>query len=331
VPASKRGWIGGLVTSCLPLGLTLGAVLGRFLEPHVGWRGLFAIGLLPALITLLIRVWVPESPRWLIRNGRFEEARKSLAWALQVDPKEIELPTAVPVVEHTPWRELFKYPRSLVVSCLISLSQTGGNGLLLWIVTLFVLVIKISPTAASGLVIWLSLSGFLGRLVFSYLSDAIGRRPSGIIVGFAGALFLALAGYFYNDFIGGVSVFFLLVTVQRFFGDGSYAVIGPYSAEIWPAPLRASGMGFGYGVGNLGKIIGPLGLAVIVGTSNFVNPKATLDAIFPAMLYLAFWYGQAGLVFWLFGMETKGRSIEDIDRELTGAAPARAAVKQPAT
>lgn len=333
VPASKRGWVGGLVTSCLPLGLTLGAVLGRFLEPHVGWRGLFAIGLLPALITLLIRVWVPESPRWLIRKGRFEEARRSLAWTLQVDPKEIELPIAIPEAEHTSWRELFKYPRSLIVSSLVSLSQTGGNGLLLWIVTLFVLVIKISPTAASGLVIWLSLSGFLGRLAFSYLSDAIGRRPSGAIVGLAGGLLLALAGYYYNAFIGGVSVFFLLVTVQRFFGDGSYAIIGPYSAEIWPAPLRASGMGFGYGVGNLGKIIGPLGLAVIVGTSNFVKPQATLDAIFPAMLFLGFWYAQAGIVFWLFGMETRGRSIEDIDRELTGSAPAAAStpVKLPAT
>jgi MFS transporter, putative metabolite:H+ symporter len=319
VPASKRGWVGGLVTACLPLGLTLGAVLGGYLAPIIGWRGLFAIGLLPAFLTLLIRVWVPESPRWLIRKGRLEEARQSLAWTLQVDPRDIELPTTVAEEPHMPWRELFKYPRSLWVSCLVSLSQTGGNGLLLWITTLFVLVIKITPPEAAKLMIWVSLSGFVGRLVFSYLSDALGRRPSGMIVGFAGALFLALAGFYYDSFIGGVSVFFLLVTIQRFFGDGSYAVIGPYSAEIWPAPLRASGMGFGYGIGNFGKVIGPLGLALIVGTSNFVKPEATLDAILPAMLFLAFWYAQAGVVFGLLGIETKGRSIEDIDRELTGS------------
>lgn len=317
VPSSKRGWVGGLVTACLPLGLTLGAVLGKFLEPHVGWRGLFAVGLLPALLTLLIRIWVPESPRWLMRKGRYEEARRSLAWTLQVDPATIELPKTIEETPHTPWRELFKYPKNLVICSLINLSQTGGNGLLLWIVTLFVLIIKITPTEASGLVIWLSLSGFAGRLFFSYLSDAWGRRPSGLIIGLGGGLLLATAGIFYNVFIGGVSVFFLLVTAQRFFGDGSYAVIGPYSAEIWPAPLRASGMGFGYGLGNFGKVLGPLGLALIVGTSNFVKPQATLDAILPAMFFLGFWYLQAGLIFWFFGIETRGRSIEEIDAQMT--------------
>ena len=103
---------------------------------------------------------------------------------------------------------------------------------------------------------------------------------------------------------------------QRFFGDGGYAVVGPYTAEVWPAGLRASGMGFGFGIGNFGKIIGPLGLALVIGTSDYVSPKATLDAIFPALLFLAFWYGQAALVFLFIGFETKGRSIEEIDASL---------------
>jgi putative MFS transporter len=105
-------------------------VLGRFATPYVGWRGLFLIGLLPALLTLLIRSWVPESPRWLVRMGRFEEARRSLAWTLEVDPEEIELPNAAGAeVRKTNWREVFSYPRNLVLSILINLSQTGGNGL----------------------------------------------------------------------------------------------------------------------------------------------------------------------------------------------------------
>ena len=108
VPASRRGWIPGVTTTMLPAGFILGAVLGQYLEAYVGWRGLFAIGLLPAGMSLLIHAWVPESAHWLIRVGRLEEARQSLAWALMVDPKEIQVPAIVRPVEKVVWRELFK-------------------------------------------------------------------------------------------------------------------------------------------------------------------------------------------------------------------------------
>lgn len=65
----------------------------------------------------------------------------------------------------------------------------------LWPGILIILRIgAVTPAEAAGLMIWVSLCGFLGRLVFSYLSDAIGRRPSGMIIGFLGALLMALAG-----------------------------------------------------------------------------------------------------------------------------------------
>ena len=47
------------MTACLPLGTSLGAFMGGFLTPYIGWRGIFVIGLLPALLTLLVRAWVP--------------------------------------------------------------------------------------------------------------------------------------------------------------------------------------------------------------------------------------------------------------------------------
>src|SRR6201994_3608224 len=143
-----------------------------------------------------------------------------------------------------------------------------------------------------------------------------------------GALAMAAAGYWHDAYLGTVSVFFVLIMIQRFFGDASYAIIGPYLAEVWPSRLRASGMGFSYGIGNLGKIIGPLGLALIVGSSNYVSPKLTIDAIFPALLFLAFWYGLAALVFWFVGFETKGRSIEEISSRLDATAPARRAAPE---
>src|SRR3984885_9974569 len=92
VPTRKRGWLTGLTTTMLPAGVLLGAFLGAYTTSYIGWRGLFAIGLLPALLTLYIRAWVPESPHWLMRMGRPEEARRSVAWALQIDPASIALP-----------------------------------------------------------------------------------------------------------------------------------------------------------------------------------------------------------------------------------------------
>ncbi len=324
VPSSKRGWIGGLVTSTVSVGGFLGAASGAYLEPLIGWRGLFVLGLLPALLTLLIRAWVPESPRWLIRKGRREDARRSIAWALQIDPSEIELPATLPEAAHTPWRELFKYPRSVVLTALVGLSQTSGVGLALWATTLLVMIVRIKPNEASFLMMWVGVSAFVGRLFCSYLADAIGRRWSGILACLGATVTLLMAGYLANAFIGTVSVFWLMLMAHSFFGGGSYAIIAPYMAEVWPTGLRASGLGFGYGVGNLGKIISPLGLAVIVGTSNFVRPHATIAAIFPAMVFLAFWAALAALAFLLVGLETKGRSIEEIDRALTAPAPAKA-------
>jgi putative MFS transporter len=113
-----------------------------------------------------------------------------------------------------------------------------------------------------------------------------------------------------------------MIVLQNFFGSGNYSIVGPYMGELWPSRLRGSGMGLVYGVGNLGKFIGPAGLALIAGSSNFVAPKATLDALIPAFNYFGFWYLLGALAFWFIGFETRGRSLEEIDAALS--APARA-------
>jgi putative MFS transporter len=315
-PAHKRGWFTGLTTTMLPAGSLLAALLGAFAAPYIGWRGMVAVGLLPALLCLYIRAFVPESPHWLLRQGRIDEARQALAWALKMDPAAIALPATPPPVEKTRWIEIFHYPRSIVAGCLTGLTQTGGVALALWLVTLLVMVLKITPPEASKLVIWISISAIAGRFFCSWISDAWGRRGSGIFSCLVSALFMSLAGYLHSYFVGGVSLFFLMILIQNFFGSGNYSIVGPYMGELWPARLRGSGMGFVYGVGNLGKFIGPAGLALIAGQSNLVNPKATLDALIPGFNYFAFWYILGAIAFWLIGMETRGRTIDEIDAAL---------------
>jgi putative MFS transporter len=243
-----------------------------------------------------------------------------------IDPAGIELPHHIEARPPQPWREIFKYRRRVIVGALVGLTQVGGVGFVLWQVTLFVMILHITPVAAAGLTIWAAVGQIVGRFFSSWLSDAIGRRASmALTLGVAG-ITMSLAGYWSNVFLGGVSVFFLMALINQFFGSGSYSIIGPYMAEIWPSRLRTSGMGLVYGVGNLGKFIGPAGLAVIAGSSNFVSPQATLAALIPAMNYFAAWYF-LGMFAALFGVETRGRTIEEIDEAMGGATPDLAAGK----
>ena len=80
--------------------------------------------------------------------------------------------------------------------------------------------------------------------------------------------------------------------------------------------LRASGMGLAFAAGNLGRIVGILGLALIAGPAGFVEPHAASDAIEPALFYLAVWSALCGLIYLLLAFETRGRSIEEIDKAL---------------
>jgi putative MFS transporter len=324
VPSRKRGLVGGLVTVFIPVGVMLGSVFGAYLAPVIGWRGLFAAGVLPGFMVLLVRIWVPESPRWLARQGRLEDARRSMAWALEVPPDSLPLPRPDEYVEaKTRWTDLFRYPRSLVVSWFGNLgAQTGAYGVVLWAPTLFVLILHVSPPEASKLMIGLTLGGVVGRVVFAFLSEGIGRRKAGGLLGFGAALFIALAGVYHADMWFGVSAFWLLLIVAFFFADGGFAVVGPYAAEVWPAHLRTSGMGSAYGFGGIGKVIGPLGLALVVGSGNVIKPDASVENIMPAFLYLASWFVLAGAVYLFLGIETQGRSIEQIDRDLHADMPA---------
>jgi putative MFS transporter len=322
VPASKRGWVSGLSIGLLPLGPLLAALLSASFGAIIGWRGLFAIGLVPAAFAFVIRLWVPESPRWLFSRGRYEEARRSLAWALKLEPGEIQLPTSLPAQPRVSWLELFKYPRSIIVAIMTGLSSTGAVGVALWSATLLVLVLKVTPAQAAYLLVWVALVGIPGRALGSWMSDALGRRWAGFLLAVGSGGATMLAGYLHDLSIGSASVFLLMLMAASFFSNASFSVVFPYMAELWPAKLRASGFGLVYGCSNIAKFIGPAGLAVIAGASNYVNPQATLAALVPAFNYFAAWYLLAVLAFLFVGIETRGRTIEELDAAL--ARPGRA-------
>ena len=97
--------------------------------------------------------------------------------------------------------------------------------------------------------------------------------------------------------------------------DSSFAVLALYTSELWPSRLRGRGNGISYGLGGIGKIMGPLGLAVAVGSSNLIRPAATVDSILPAFGYLAAMFAIAGFFYIFVARETKGRTFEEIDNK----------------
>jgi putative MFS transporter len=334
MPAYKRGWVSALITTLLPGGGMLAGLVASVLLPIVGWRYLFLVGLSPLVLVFMIRYWVPESPRWLMRMGRMEEARQSLAWALMIDPKEIALPATPATVEKTRWLDLFKYPKLVAAGCMTGLTQTGGASFGLWGATLLVIVINTTPAHAAFLMVFTGVSGIAGRFFITALIEPLGRRGAGTLAcGMAGVLTVS-AGYLYDVFIGGWSLFYMLMIAGTFFSSSIYTVVGPYMSEIWPARLRSSGMGMSYGIGNLGgKVLGPAGLAVIMGAGDIIKPAApNLKMLGPAFVYFACWYIIGVIGFWAFGPETKGRTFDEMDEahEATRAASSASRVRAPA-
>jgi len=284
------------------------------------------------VLVFMIRYWVPESPRWLMRMGRMEEARKSLAWALMIDPREIALPAMVPATEQTRWLDLFKYPRLVAAGCLTGMTQTGGASFGLWGATLLVIVLNTTPAHAAYLMVFTGLSGIIGRFFITALIEPMGRRGAGTLACGMAALLTVSAGYFYDVYVGTWSLFYVLMIAGTFFSSAIYTVVGPYMSEIWPARLRSSGMGVSYGVGNLGgKVLGPAGLAMIMGAGDIIKPAApNLKMLGPAFVYFACWYILGIIGFWVFGPETKGRTFEEMDLAHDAPAGASSPARAPA-
>ena len=204
------------------------------------------------------------------------------------------------------------------------LTQTGGASLGLWGATLLVIVLNTTPANAAWLMTWVGLSGIVGRFFITALIEPLGRRGAGTLVCGMTAILMVMQGYLYDVFIGGWSLFYMLFIVQTFFSSAIYTVVGPYMSEIWPSRLRSSGMGLSYGVGNIGgKVLGPAGLALIMGAGDLIKPAApNLVMLGPCFVYFASWVVLGIVGFWVFGPETKGRTLEEMDAEL--GTPARA-------
>lgn len=319
-PTRHRTVFGSLSAACIPLGTLLGSLMAATLTGAIGWRGLFAVGAIPGLIAIWAYFALPESPRWLIVKGKPEQARAEVSRMFGYSRAEVAGAAAeVPSQGHdrVSYAALTRYPKSFWFTVIAWFGATTAiYGVTLWGPTLLTLLLKITPAHAAFLFIFVTIGGFGGRLLFSFLPTYIGRRGCGMLMGLGGGVFYVLTAVLHNAFLGGVSLFWLGLIAAYVFSDGGFANLAPYTPEAFPAPLRGHAMGLAEVVNGAGKIVGPIGLGLIAGASNVVSPAATVGAITPGFLYIAAFGFVVFLTFVFINVETRGRSLEALETDL---------------
>jgi putative MFS transporter len=277
----------------------------------LGWRGVAMLGVAPVFVGVLIWLYVPESVRWLAAKGRFAEARATVANYLGMPRRSVPLPSVAPPVQpRGRLSELYEHPRMFWETILIwGGSSTAGYGVYLWGPTIAAMVLKVPIPQAAKYFVFVALGGVAGKIMVTFLAPLMGRRPLGILWGFGGVVALAAAGYYSNVLIGGLPLLVILLCASTFFIEGGFSNLAPYTVESYGVNLGARASGLGQAANGVGKILGPLSLALIAGTSNIVSPQATADAVFPAYLFLAGCMALVGLSFLILGVETHGKAM----------------------
>ncbi|MGH7039067.1 MAG: MFS transporter [Stellaceae bacterium] len=289
----------------------LAPVIATALLGPLGWRGVALLGAVPIIIAILVWLFTPESVRWLTAKGRFAEARAEVARHMHLPLSSVPLPTVPPVAPpRANLRDLLSQPRMFVETILIwGGSSTAYYGIYLWGPTIVALLLKVSVPEAAKYFVFVSAAGIGGKIIVTLVAPLLGRRLLGALWGFGGVVAIVAAGYFNHVLLGGLPLFIILLCCSTFCVEGGFASLAPYTVESYGVRLGARSSGLGQTANGVGKIIGPLSLALIAGTANFVSPQATEGAIFPAFIFLAFCMLLVGLSFSILGVETHGRAM----------------------
>src|SRR5438093_892747 len=184
--AQGRGRFVLLYELVFPVGLVAASLSGLWVVPHLGWQYMFVIGALPALLALVLRSLLPESPRWLAVHGRDAEAEAALSLIENETQKATgePLPPVKPVVSASDkaasWSDLFGpfyLRRTLVVWVIWFAAYFVNYGLSIWLPTLYRTVFKLPLDVSLRYGLITQAVGLLGTLICALTIDHVGRRP----------------------------------------------------------------------------------------------------------------------------------------------------------
>jgi putative MFS transporter len=309
IGAEKRGRFFLLYEVIFPIGLMFAGMAGFFLVPVYGWQAMFIVGLIPSVLTIPLRWFMPESPRWLASKGRIAEADaivKMLEDSTRRHGVVLREPVARPldskVTSTSNWRELFKsmyLKRTLMIWGLWVCVYMVNNGLVTWLPTLYkqVFGLPLETSLAYG---WITSGvGVMASIVCALAIDKVGRKPW-----YSTAFLVAAAPLLALAWLGATSAIEVLILATA-----AYAVLQTiafslylYSAELYPTRLRAVGTGFGSAWLRAGSSIGPILVGSIVADLG-------IQYVFAAFAAVAI---VGGVVTLLFAIETKGRVLEEL-------------------
>ncbi|CAJ3861348.1 major facilitator superfamily transporter sialate:H(+) symporter [Burkholderia pseudomallei] len=220
VPPRARGAVSGLLQAGYPSGYLLASVVFGLLYPYIGWRGMFMIGVLPALLVLYVRAKVPESPAWKQMEKR---ARPGLVATLKQN-----------------WK------LSIYAVVLMTAFNFFSHGTQDLYSTFLREQHHFDPHTVSWITIVLNIGAIVGGLTFGWLSERIGRRRAIFIAAMIALPVLPLWAFSTGALALAAGAFLMQISVQ-----GAWGVIPVHLNEISPDEIRATFPGFVYQLGNL--------------------------------------------------------------------------------
>jgi len=327
IPARVRGWSDLVINGSFWIGAAIGALGSLVLldpaviDPELGWRLAFLIGASLALVIFFMRLWIPESPRWLMTHGRAPEAERVMAG---IEAHFSRLPPAgefprvrLRVRRSTPLREvahtLFRRhrQRTLVGLSLMASQAFFYNAIFFT----YALILTDFYGVASDHVGWYLLpfaaGNFLGPVFLGRLFDTRGRRVMIAFTYIMSGVLLAATGYlFVRDLITAETQTLCWMAIF-FFASAAASSAYLTVSETFPLEIRAMAIAFFYAVGTgIGGIVGPWLFGVLIDTGSRVS-------VFGGYLLGAVLMILGGLVAWRWGVAAERKPLEEVARPLT--------------
>jgi MFS family permease len=273
-------WAGAIVASLLTVVLLNPDLIDQF----YGWRIAFALGALLALGILLIRRYLPESPRWLITHGRSEQAERVMG-DIEEDVREStereELPPpdegTITIEQRESigfgpiWRAMLQmYPVRTVLGLVLMASQAFLYNAIFFTAGLVLADFFGVPGGNIGYYLAVfALGNLLGPILLGRLFDRVGRRPMIASCYATAGVLMALSGYLFYQEVIGATAQTALWAILFFFASAAASAAYLTVSEVFPMEIRAMAIALFYAIGTaLGGITGPIIFGQLIGTGD---------------------------------------------------------------